>query len=313
MIRTQNKMVKKIFISTSTFGKYDSTPLRILKSSGFGFFLNPHGRTLKSNEIIELISEAIGLIAGIEDLNEEILNRLPKLKVISRCGSGIENINLDAAKKLGIIIKNTPEPATIAVAELVICMILTLLRDLHNFNKETHEGKWNKKMGYLLTGKKVGIIGFGRIGKMVAHLLKPFNTKIYYYDPYIKSEKNNTDCKNIHKILKNCDVISLHVPKTNETFHLIGKKEIKMMKKSAVLINCARGGIVDEIALYEALKNKEIFGAALDVCESEPYSGELINLDNVLLTPHIGSYAIEARVKMEIEAVKNIISVLKNI
>lgn len=233
----------KIFISTSTFGKYDKTPLNILKTYNFDYSLNPHGRTLKSNEIIPLVNRSIGLIAGTEELNKKILENLPNLKVISRCGAGIENIDLATSKKLGIKIFNTPTPPTIAVAELVISLILSSLRHLHLQNSEMHQKIWKKRMGNLLTGKTIGIIGFGKIGMKVAYLLEPFKAKILYFDPYTKKSINQKQFKSdtLESIFKNADIISIHVPKNEETTHYIGKKRIISNEKNLLFSFIALG------------------------------------------------------------------------
>ena len=271
----------KIAITTTSFGEYDKQSIMLLEENGFEIILNPYGRQLKRDEIIELCKHAVGIIAGTETLGAEVLEKLTQstalnpqssLKVISRCGTGLDNVDLESAQKLGIKVFNTPDSPTLAVAELTIGLILNLLRKVNHMDKTIRNGKWEKIMGNLLYEKRVGIIGFGRVGQMVAALLIPFGCKIRYYD--IKTYDSNLKVKRIglDELLKTSDIISIHVSSKEQ---IIGKSEIRQMKKGAWLVNVARGGVVDEGALYHAFKDGHLAGAALDVFEQEPYKGNL--------------------------------------
>lgn len=306
----------KVLISTSSFAVYDRRPLDMLESNGIDYTLNPHGRTLKPSEVIELAKDHIGIIAGTEQLSKEILLQLPSLKVISRCGVGMDNVDLDTCKQLNITVKNTPNSVTQAVAELTLGLIINISRGICSMNQQMRDNIWNKRMGNLVTGKTIGIIGLGRIGKRVAQLLNPFNVEIIAFDPFPDKEwakKNDIMFVQIDELMKRSDIITIHVPYLEENHHFIDLTKLKMMKKSAYIINVARGGLIDELALYNCLKNGDIGGAVMDVYESEPYSGPLKELDNTILTPHIGSYAMESRVQMELEATKNLIESLEGI
>lgn len=303
----------KILISTSSFGKHDKSPVQLLESRGFEIVFNPYKRKLKQDEVVELAKGCGGIIAGVELLNEDVFKKLPRLKAISRCGAGLDNVDLGAAKRRGIAVRSTPESPTQAVAELTLALILGSIRRINSMDRRLHSGVWNKEMGRLLSGKTVGIIGLGRIGRRVATLLRPFGVKILVNEP--KPDKkwvkeNKVSLTSLKKLLKESDVVTLHVPYTEETRNLINSERLKTMKKEAILINTSRGGLVDETALYRALKSGSLGGAALDVMEVEPYRGPLTKLDNVILTPHIGSYALETRVQMEVEAAKNMIEML---
>jgi len=300
--------MKKIAITTTSFGKDDKRSLEIIRTKIYETVLNPHGRKLKKDEIVELCKDVIGIIAGTEALDAEILGRLPNLKVISRCGTGLDNVDKDAAKKLGIKVFNTPDAPTLAVAELTIGLILNLLRRVNEMDAVIRDGKWEKLTGNLLSGKTVGIIGFGRIGRKVGELLKCMGCEIKYYDIEDYEVEMGVDRVEIKELLRTSDIISIHV---SSSARIIGRKELGMMKKGSWLINVSRGGVVDEEALYHALKEGLLAGAALDVFEREPYKGNLKELDNVILTPHVGSYAKEARIKMEIEAAKNLLKGLE--
>jgi D-3-phosphoglycerate dehydrogenase len=304
----------KVFISTTSFAEYDKKPLELLRSAGFEVILNPYKRKLKPEEIVALASDCDGIIAGVEQITEEVLRSLPKLKAISRCGVGLDNVDLEAAEKRGILISNTPNAPSQAVAELTIALILNLLRKVSLSDRRVRNGQWKKEMGQLISGKTVGIIGLGRIGKRVAELLKSFEVKILASEPNPDKKwvrKNKINLVSMDELLKESDIVTLHIPYTEQNRNLINSERLKIMKRGAILINTSRGGLIDEMALYQALKSGHLGGAALDVTEVEPYQGPLTELDNVIITPHIGSYAVEARIQMETEAAMNLIRMLK--
>lgn len=300
-----------VFISTTSFGEYDDNALKALRNKGFNVQLNPYHRKMKPEELVDLAKDCEGLIAGTETIGEDALGKLPRLKVISRCGTGLENVDLDAAKRLGIRVFNTPDAPTIAVAELTVGLILNMLRKIGQMTDVTKSGGWSKMMGNLLAGKNVGIIGFGRIGRKVAMLLKAFNCSIAYTDTFVSNGSIDAVVqKEKSELIKWADIITIHVS-TRE--RVMGKNELYLMKKRAWLVNTSRGDVIDETVLYEMLKAGSLSGAALDVFQQEPYYGPLKTLNNVILTPHIGSYAIESRVEMEMDAVKNIIKILNEV
>jgi Phosphoglycerate dehydrogenase and related dehydrogenases len=302
----------KIVITTTSFADFDARPLQFLKNAGYDVVLNPYGRTLTGDEVVELAEGAAGLIAGTESLDRFVLENLSSVRIISRCGAGMDNIDPVAAAELNIKVVNTPFGPTLAVAELTVGLILDLLRKTTLMDREMRAGIWKKHMGNLLRGKRVGIIGFGRIGQKTGELLRAFGCEIGYYDSItieglkdLKIERMEMD-----ELLRKSDIVTIHVSgKYGKP--LLGAKEIEMMKKGTWLVNVARGGVVDEEALFNALKNGRLAGAALDVFEKEPYNGPLKNLENIILTPHIGSYAKEARVEMEMQAARNLIEGLR--
>ncbi len=304
-------MKTKIAVTTSTFGEFDRSPLEMLEKAGVEAILNPFQRKLTAEEICGLLNDCIGVVAGTEKYSGDVLEKLRGLKVISRCGTGVDNIDMGVARKLGIDIYNTPNAPTAAVAELTLGLILGMLRDISVSDKEFKEGKWNKRMGYLLSGKRVGIIGLGRIGRMVASLCGAFNCEIAYYD--IVPEKSSEAFKKMElpELLLWADIVTLHCAPPLDRKPLLNSARLLAMKKGAWLVNAARAELVDEQALLEALKSGHLSGAALDVFSKEPYSGPLAGCANVILTPHIGSYARESRVNMEREAVENLIKGLK--
>lgn len=300
--------MRKVIITTTSFGEYDIEPIDILEKAGFETILNPYGRKLKKDEVVDLCKDATGIIAGTETLDAEVMEKLTKLKVISRCGSGLANVDLDTAKRLDIKVFNTPDAPIVAVAELTVGLILNLLRKVCWMDKNLRNEQWEKMMGNLLNKKKVGIKGLGRIGKKVAELLRPFGCEIAYADPFVDDGLLGIKRLSFDDLLGWADIITIHVSVKDR---LVGEKEFRLMKKGAWLVNTSRGGVVDEKVLYEHLKNGYLAGAALDVFEEEPYAGPIKELDNVIVTPHIGSYAKETRVKMEREAVENLIKGLR--
>lgn len=299
--------MNKVLVSTSSFGKHDSAPLDKLKTAGLDVELNPYGRKLTLEETIALYQDKIGVIAGTEPITDEVISQAKGLRVISRCGTGMDNVDFEAAKKHGIIVVNTPDGPTLAVVELTVGFILALLRKICEMDRDIRCGVWKKKMGNLLAGKDVGIIGYGRIGQSVGKVLMAMGCRVRFADTVVKSCPLGCECVPFEEIFSRCDIICLHVSGDYTESPLIGKNEISKMKKGALIVNCARGGAIDEEALYEALKNGGLGGVALDVFAEEPYRGKLGNLPNTILTPHIGSYAMEARIAMELQSVDNLI------
>ena len=302
----------KVIVTTSSFAKNDRSLLNIFAEQDLRIVLNPFARKLTESEVTELIEDQqpVGMIAGVEPLTRKVLEKAKNLKVISRAGIGMDSVALQAAKDLGIVVTNTPDAPTIPVAELTLGMILSLLRRIHISDASIRRGDWVRPMGNLLHDKTVGLIGCGRIGSYLAGLLSSFGCKILGCDPFV-NKSDNFFLDSMERILSNADIISLHIPYNQENHHFINGKRIQRMKRGALLINAARGGLVDEDALYNALSSGYLGGAAIDCFEQEPYTGKLKNLDNVLVTAHVGSYAQEGRIMMERQAVENLLQELK--
>ena len=304
---------KTILITTSSFGASDLAPLKKMQRLGLNVIFNPYGRKLTEEEAQAFLEEynPVGLVAGVEPLTERIMQSIPSLKVISRCGIGMDAVNLEAAKRLGITITNTPDAPTIPVAELAIGMILGLLRRIHVTDAGIRKDRWERPMGVLLYGKTVGIVGCGRIGTRLARILQGFDCTVLGADPACP-ECADYRLVDLEEVLAASDIISLHLPYCAQTHHFMNADRLALMKNDAYLINAARGGLVDEDALYQALSSDHLAGAAMDCFEQEPYQGPLKELKNVLLTAHIGSYAREGRIMMEAQAVENLLRELKN-
>ncbi|MEO6454196.1 MAG: phosphoglycerate dehydrogenase [Ginsengibacter sp.] len=304
----------KVLTSPSSFGQVSSEPFDLLRSNGFEFINNPYGRKLTEDEVIELAKGCIGIVAGVEPLTARVMDALPYLKVISRVGIGMDSVDSVYAKQKGIIVKNTPDGPTRAVAELTLAMTLSLLRRIPQADAALKNRQWKKQTGNLILNKTIGVIGLGRIGRLVCELFKGIGNPVIGYDPYPNNEwakKTGISLVEFETLLKSADIITLHVPGNEDKSPVISSPEIEFMKTGVFLINISRGGIVDEDALYNALLSKKITAAAIDVFVNEPYSGVLCDLDNVILTPHIGSYAEEGKLLMEIDAVNNLLEALK--
>lgn len=307
-------MSKKVLTSPSSMGQCGSEPFDLLRENGYEVINNPYGRKLTEDEVIELAKDCDGIVAGVEPLTPRVMDALPGLKCISRVGVGMDNVDLEYAKQKGIIVVNTPDGPTRGVAELTLAMTLSLLRRIPQADAALHQRKWKKQIGNLFLNKKVGIIGLGRIGKSVAELFRGLKNPVIGYDPYANeawAKENGVELASFDEVLKHADILTLHVPGNKDKSPVIGAAELAMMKDGAFLINIARGGVVDEAALYTALKDGKLAGAAIDVYTKEPYDGPLCDLDNIIMTPHLGSYAKEGKLQMEIDAVKNFIEALK--
>ena len=309
-----------LFISTSTFGKNDTSPLKKLDDANISYKLNPFSRKLTPEETLKFAKDAKSIIAGVEDLRILVENS-NKLKLISRLGVGLENIPSDLCIKKGIKVTFTPDSVTPAISELTLALILATCRNISKMDKYIKLKKWKRETGYQIKDNVIGIIGFGRVGKRVVELLGAFKPKmILIHDVFIdkdefekfKERGLNIESVTFHDLIKIADVISIHLPLNNETKNLISMPEFIMMKKTCSIINTSRGGIVNELDLYKAIKKKEIRSAGLDVFEIEPYSGLLCDMDNIILSPHQGSATVDCRLKMELEVVNDVIRFFNN-
>jgi len=306
-------MKNNIFIALSTFAQYGNNPLTLLKDSRFDYSVNTFGRRLIREEIVQMGSNASGIIAGVEPYDAEVLSQLSNLKCISRAGVGIDNIDLDYARMNNIIIRNTPDVVIRPVVELTIAMIFDLLRKTTFHTILLKDRRWEKTAGNLLFGKTVGIIGTGRIGKAVAELLIKLGANICAYDVAPDEEwagLNSVEYLSFEKLLSSSDIISLHASPDVDKMPLIGKQEIMLMKQGVVLINTSRGECIDEKALCAGLSSGEISAVGMDVFPEEPYNGKLLDFDNVVFTPHLATLTKESRLEMEIQATRNLLDEL---
>jgi D-3-phosphoglycerate dehydrogenase len=295
---------RKILIGPSSFAEENRAPYERLVEVGFQVIDNPFRRKLTKEETKSLlVKDVAGLVAGLETLDRDVLAH-SGLKVVSRCGAGMANVDLEAARELGIRVYSTPFGPTQAVAELTVGCLLGLIRQVPQMDRALHGLRWDKRVGRQLKGMTVLIVGLGRIGAAVARLLAPFEVNLIACDPLLG--KNDAPCPlvSLDEGLAMADVIALHASGKDR---ILGRREFGLIKPGAFVLNAARGEVLDEEALLEALDSGRVAGAWLDTFDREPYEGALAGYEQVILTPHVGSYTSEGRLRMEMDAVENLI------
>ena len=303
--------MSKVLITTSSFNLGNFAQAKSLHDAGISIEVNPLGRRLSEDEVADLVAtDVIAILAGLEPLTDRVLSNAKSLRVIARCGTGLDSVDLQAASRLGIDVFNTPDAPTQAVAELTIAHMLNSLRHISTTDSNMRSGKWTPTMGSLLATKTVGIIGVGRIGSAVAKLAQAFGARVIGFDPVVNSH-NSVELLSLDEVLNQSDIVSLHVPINDQTHHIVNASAISRMKPGSIVVNVSRGGLIDESALHDALKSQHLSGAALDCFEDEPYSGPLLQLPGVHVTAHMGSYARETRDLMEVEASTNLVNGLR--
>jgi len=304
----------KALITTVPFGDKNTYPLDLLDDNNIEYLINPLNKKLTEDELVSLVSDFDVIIAGTEQISDKVMEKASNLKMISRVGIGLDSVNLLAAKKRNIQVSYTPDAPAPAVAELTIGMMLMLLRSVHVSNSQMHSGEWYRFFGRRLSEVTIGIIGVGRIGQGVLEHLKGFGSpKILINDTSVKddiSNRFNVEWSTKEGIYKQSDIVSLHLPLTGKTKNMIKRNHLFSMKKDAIIINTSRGGIINESDLYEVMQSGHLSGAAIDVFDNEPYSGDLKNIERCLLTAHMGSMSIDCRTRMEIEATEEAVRFL---
>ncbi len=300
----------KIVVTSPSFSSN-----KILQNEIYKYFpnaiLNLDGKRFDKRNLIDYIKDSDAIIVGLESIDKEVLEQCPNLKIVSKYGVGLNNIDLEACKKRDITIGWTGGVNKLSVAEMTLGYMLMLCRNLFITSNELKNGIWNKSGGFQLSGKKVGIIGVGHIGKEVIRLLKPFNCEILVNDIINQEEyykENNLKEVSKEEIFKTCDIVTIHTPLDSTTDNLINKKVFETMKNSSFIINSARGGVINEDDLKYALQNNLIAGAAIDAyVEEPPTDKELLSLANLICTPHIGGNAQEAVEAMGLSAIKHLV------
>ncbi|OGR88459.1 MAG: hypothetical protein A3J74_01240 [Elusimicrobia bacterium RIFCSPHIGHO2_02_FULL_57_9] len=298
-----------VYVALQQFCGENEAPLKLLTETGFNVKRNTLGRRLKREELPEILAGADAVLAGLEPYDAKTLAALPKLRCISRCGVGTDSIDLEAAKRRGIAVRVTREETIEPVAQMTVAMILALARNFPMHYADFHAGLWVKRTGCLISDWTIGLVGFGRIGRCVAALLHAFGARILLHDPRFLDGTlpPGTRSGALEDLLSGCDLISLHADSRAQDGPLLGKKEFAAMKKGAYLVNTARGHLVDEKALYEALKSGHLAAAAIDVYTAEPYEGDLAKLPQVLATPHVSTLTRSSRAAMELSCARNVV------
>jgi D-3-phosphoglycerate dehydrogenase len=297
----------KALITTVPFADKNREPLDLLEQARIDYVINPLGRKLKEDELAEMIAGFDVLIAGTEPISEKVMANADRLKLISRVGIGLDSVDLLAAERRSIQVSYTPDAPAAAVSELTIGLMLTLLRSIHLSNARMQEGVWHRFFGRRISEATIGIIGAGRIGGGVINRLGGFGVDHILVNEIRRDSFENTSGITLEyvdeeTIYRTADVISLHVPLTAQTKDIIRREQLMQMKSDALLINTARGGIVNENDLAKVMNAGHLGGAAIDVFGHEPYSGPLAQIERCLLTAHMGSMSIDCRTRMEIEA-----------
>ena len=260
---------------------------------------------IKDSEIV--------VIRSATKLTKEVLDKAEQLKIIARCGVGIDNVDLDFAKSKSIFVTNSPSANLISVVELTVALIISVSRKLSLADSHLKKGEWNRSefLGNELYGKTLGIVGFGKAGRLVAERMKSFGMSIVFYDPYVTDWNGSEESIKLDDLLRTADVVSIHVIKTKDTENLISKDMLDLLKPSSVIINTSRGGVLDEDYLFELLESEKIFGAGLDVYSNEPPKNvDRYNGLNLVTTPHIGASTNEAQLKAGLETIENIKKIL---
>ncbi|MFA7086472.1 MAG: phosphoglycerate dehydrogenase [Aliarcobacter sp.] len=311
-------MINNLIIGITTVA-FSKNELLVNKIRNLGFkkvYTNEELKRFTKDELIKFLSKCDVAIVGLDKIDENILSKTPKLKAISKYGVGLDNIDFNACKKYNIEVLHTQGVNKRSVSELTLGCILSLLRNIYISSNLLKNNIWEKNGGVQLTNKTIGIIGVGNIGKDLIELLKPFNCNVLVNDiinqnKYYKD--NNVIESSKEEIFRDADIITIHTPLNESTKYMIDKKSLNLMKPNAIVINTARGGIINQEDLKWALKNNIIAGAAIDAYEMEPPEDlEFLGLPNLINTPHIGGNAIEAVEAMGESAIENILNWIKN-
>lgn len=288
----------KVLVTATNYSKYCQTGRRLLVEAGCEIIENPHGRPYTFEELKEVIGDVDGVVAGVDTWDEDVYRCAPKLKIIARFGVGVDNIDLEAAKKYGIVVSNCPGINSSAVAEQSAALILSAVRRIPEMNAAVRRGQWPRPMFHELKSQTIGLLGFGAIARNLAERLGGFHPRIIAYDKYPNlavASDLGVELVSLEEVLGQSDIISIHLPATSETEHLICKETLKKMKDGVVLINTARGSIFNEQDVAEALRCKKLAGFATDVFEAEPVDlgNPLFEMKNYIATPHISAETYE--------------------
>lgn len=307
----------KILVSASHFDTFCSNAWKLLEENGHEVIYDPYREfpAYSYEELKNILSDIDGALIGLDFYTEEVFQAAPKLKVVAKFGVGVDNIDKAAANKRGVKIVNAPGMNSNAVAELAVSCMLNLIRSIIPLHKKMEKGLWPRYIGSELAGKTVGLLGFGAIAQLVAKKLKAFDVKVLAYDLYpnqTAAQKLNVTLTTLDQVITSSDIVSLHIPATEETKHLFNKKTLASMKKGAYLVNTARGTLVDLAALCESLTSGHLAGAALDAFELEPLplDSPIFQCQNVMLTPHTGAETAESYERVSLCVCQDICDVL---
>lgn len=305
----------KILVTATNYSTLCAEAKQLLEENGCEVIENQLGRPHTFEELKPLVGDIDGVVAGVDTWDEKVFRIAPKLRVISRFGVGVDNIDLAKAREYGVQVTNVPGGNANAVAELTVGLILSIVRNIPALHQSAQRGFWDRHVGTELVGKAVGLLGFGNIAQMVARKLQGFDVNLIAYDKYpneAKAKELNVTFASCEDVLRRSDIVSMHMPSLKETFKMMSYGQFAMMKPTSVFINTARGALVDEEALYDALRSARIAGAAIDVYQQEPVSPDnpLFLLDNIITTPHTAAETYETYRKVSLVTAQAVLDVL---
>jgi D-3-phosphoglycerate dehydrogenase len=309
-------MAFRVLIATRSFGSTSQKPWDVLADAGVEVVKADMKGELTEERLIDWLKDIDGAVVGVVPMTARVMESSPRLKVVSMHGVGVDHIDLEAAARLGIVIANCPGANDQAVADLAVGLMIAIARNIPPADRALRDQQWGRYSGSELWGKTLSLIGYGRIGRGVAKRALGFDMQVLVYDPYIQAEQIGLMgvrlTASLKEVIQSADFLSLHAALTDETRAMIGEAELRAMKPTAYLINTARGGLLDESALYKALQEKWIAGAALDVFVDEPPLGSpLLGLENIVVTPHVGAHTQQAIERMGVMAAQNVIQTLQ--
>jgi len=304
----------KVLVTATNYSVLCAEAKRMLEEAGCEIVENRLGRPHTFEELIPLVGDIDGVVAGVDTWDEAVFKLAPKLKAIARFGVGVDNIDLEKAKEYGIRVTNVPAGNANAVAELTVGLILSAMRKIPVLHQSARQGYWDRTVGEELAGKTVGLLGFGNIAQMVARKLQGFDVKLIAFDKYPnlpKAEELQVEMAGPDEVFGRSDVVSMHLPSLKETHHMMNDEAFAKMKPGSFFVNTARGALVDEKALYRALKENKIAGAAIDVYEQEPAAADnpLFQLDNLITTPHTAAETVETYRRVSLVTAKALLDV----
>jgi D-3-phosphoglycerate dehydrogenase len=305
-------MSKRILITPRSFRQMTGTHQDLLRQAGYELVNSPYSRPATATELAELVADKVAIILGLDECSAEVIQQATQLKVISRFGVGVDQVDLVAATRAGVVVTNTPGANALAVAEHAFMLMMAIARQLPQQDRLVRQGEYTPVSGTELYGSALGIVGMGRIGRELATRANSFGMRVYYYDPFVPSDRvTDATALPFLTLLEICDFVSLHSPLTPETHAMMNSQTLSLMKRGAYLINTARGELIDESALYEALRRGHLAGAACDVFTHEPPTDSpLLTLPNFIATPHSASATRQTTLRMGIMASQNALTVL---
>ena len=307
-------MSYKILVATRSFGSTSSKPWDVLNQAGCEIVKADMSQKMTEERLIDLLQGVDGAVIGVVPMTAHVIEQSPSLKVVSMHGVGVDHIDLTAAAQKGVVIANCQGANDQSVADLTIGLMIAIARDIPLVDSKVREGGWGAHAGSELWNKTLGLIGLGRIGRGVAKRALGFDMKVLAYDPYVGANdvEQGISLVSFEEVLQNSDYVSLHAALSEETRHMIGVPQLQIMKPTAYFINTSRGALVDEAALHDALRKKQIAGAALDVYEVEPpKDSSLMGLENIVVTTHIGAHTRESIERVGVMAAENVLQTLQ--